>query len=102
MPSARALLRIPAALAAPAALFAWPFIFGLTACSEQTGPTTISLHPTLSPRTKAIGWGEEREQLFTQTLEFEVGTWEQPKYPRAWHPAQDQAQAQAQAQALID
>jgi mono/diheme cytochrome c family protein len=87
MPSARALLRIPAAIAAPAALIAWPFIFGLPACSEQTGPTTISLNPTLSPRTKALGWGAEREQLFAQTLEFEVGSWEQPNYPRAWHPA---------------
>lgn len=96
MPSARALLRIPAALAAPAALLLGLAVFSLPACSEQTGPTSISLHPTLSTRTKAMGWGDEREQLLTQTLEFEVGTWEQPKYPRAWH------QAQAQDQALVN
>ncbi len=85
MPSARALLRIGAicTAVAPAALLI-ALTAGLSACGSESSTTTVSLSPTLSPHTRALNWGEGREQLFSEILEFEVGAWRQPNWPKSW------------------
>jgi mono/diheme cytochrome c family protein len=93
MPSARALLRFATLRAAirPAtqsifgsAALITVLIVGLPACGETTTTGTISLTSTLSPSTRALNWGADREQLFADILEHEVGTWESPTWPKTW------------------
>ncbi len=98
MPFARALLRFATNQAAvlpgsrprfaPAVLIAG-LIIGLPGCGEETSTTTLSLSAALSPRTKALNWGAEREQLFADILEHEVGSWESPAWPKSWGKSDD-------------
>lgn len=82
---ARALLRfrtLPAAAGRVALLAA--MIVTVPSCgSDETSPTDLSLSSVLSARTKALGWGPERELLFAEILKYEVGAWDQPSWPKS-------------------
>ena len=54
------------------------------ACQKAADGSELGSRNALSPRTMGMEFGASGELLLTQTLEHEVGTWEEPKLPADW------------------